>query len=81
VGATRKVFFTASKNEGHFNEKFLAILPNLGLIPENFAEKGQSRAQDKVELHFSFVEDFTLCYLWNIEAPAKHEISLLFDSC
>ena len=70
VGATSKVFFTASKNEGHFNEKFLAILPNLGLIPENFAEKGQSGAQDKVELHFSFVEDFTLCYLWNIEAPA-----------
>jgi hypothetical protein len=75
------VFLAGREDEGHFDEELLPVLPDLGLVPEDVPEEGQSWAQEQVELNLTLVEQGGLGQLRDVETPAKHEILGFFHTC
>jgi hypothetical protein len=75
------VFLAGREDEGHFDEELLSVLPDLGLVPEDVPEEGQSRAQEQVELNLTLVEQGGLGQLRDVETPAQHEILRFFHTC
>jgi hypothetical protein len=75
------VFLAGREDEGHFDEELLSVLPDLGLVPEDVPEEGQSRAQEQVELNLTLVEQGGLGQLRDVETPAEHEILGFFHTC
>jgi hypothetical protein len=75
------VFLAGREDEGHFDEELLSVLPDLGLVPEDVPEEGQSRAQEQVELNLTLVEQGSLGQLRDVETPAEHEILGFFHTC
>jgi hypothetical protein len=75
------VFLAGREDEGHFDEELLSVLPDLGLVPEDVPEEGQSRAQEQVELNLTLVEQGGLGQLRDVETPAQHEILGFFHTC
>lgn len=64
------VFLAGTEYKSHFDEKFVSVLADLRLVPEDVAEEGEARAEDQVELHFPLVDQVGLGQLGDVEAPA-----------
>lgn len=64
------VFLAGTEYKSHFDEKFVSVLADLRLVPEDVAEEGEARAEDQVELHFPLVDQVGLGQLGDVETPA-----------
>jgi hypothetical protein len=64
------IFLAGTEDKSHFDEKFVSVLADLRLVPEDVAEEGEARAEDQVELHFPLVDQVGLGKLGDVEAPA-----------